>query len=123
MRNEECGMRNAEGREPRTGEPEEPENENRWNPERKRRTPNAEPRAGFSYRSASIGSSRDALNAGYMPKKMPTDAEKPRPIANDHHGSEIGKPEKKCTVQPIPAPRAMPIRPPSDVRNAASIRN
>ena len=27
-----------------------------------------------------------------MPKKMPTLAEKPMPIANDHHGSEIGKP-------------------------------
>ena len=27
-----------------------------------------------------------------MPKKMPTLAEKPRPIAKDHHGSEIGKP-------------------------------
>src|SRR5262249_56351193 len=77
----------------------------------------------YSYLSASIGSSRDALNAGYMPKKMPTDAEKPRPIANDHHGSEIGNPDSACTSQPMPAPRPMPIRPPIDVRTAASITN
>ena len=77
----------------------------------------------ISYRSASIGSRRDALNAGYMPKKMPTDAEKPMPMANDHHGSEIGKPETRWTAQPMPAPSAMPIRPPTEVRNAASIRN
>src|SRR6476660_8550526 len=51
----------------------------------------------YSYRSASIESRRDALNAGYIPKKMPTDAENPRPIANDHHGNEIGKPEAACT--------------------------
>ena len=28
-----------------------------------------------------------------MPKKMPTEAENPRPMANDHQGSETGKPE------------------------------
>jgi hypothetical protein len=52
----------------------------------------------YSYRRASIGSRREALKAGYMPKKMPTDAEKPRPIANDHHGSEIGNPETRWTA-------------------------
>src|SRR5262245_25154100 len=60
---------------------------------------------GHSYRSASIGSSRDALNAGYIPKKIPTDAEKPRPIANDHHGSEMGKPVARWAIQPIALPR------------------
>ena len=44
-----------------------------------------------------MGSSLDALNAGYMPKKIPTDAEKPIPMANDHHGSEIGKPDTAVT--------------------------
>ena len=58
-----------------------------------------------------------------MPKKRPTDAENPRPIANDHHGSEIGKPEKKWTTQPSEAPSSTPSSPPTDVRNAASIRN
>jgi hypothetical protein len=53
------------------------------------------PDATHSYRSASIGSRREALNAGHIPKKMPTDAEKPRPIAKDHHGSEMGRPAKK----------------------------
>jgi hypothetical protein len=49
--------------------------------------------ADYSYRSASIGSSRDALIAGNRPKKMPTLAENPIPIANDHHGNETGNPE------------------------------
>src|SRR5262245_43143597 len=77
----------------------------------------------YSYRNASIGSRRDALNAGHIPKKIPTDAEKPRPIANDHHGSEMGKPDTRWTVQPMALPRPMPSSPPIDVRNAASIRN
>src|SRR5438552_4436042 len=77
----------------------------------------------YSYRSASIGSRREALNAGHMPKKIPTDAEKPRPIANDHHGSEMGNPDSTWTVQPMPLPSAMPSTPPSEVRNAASMRN
>ncbi len=51
-----------------------------------------------SYLSASMGSRRDALTAGYMPKKMPTDAEKPSPSANDHQGSEMGNPEMRCTA-------------------------
>src|SRR4029077_13131477 len=55
-------------------------------------------RAHHSYRSASIGSSREALNAGYMPKNRPTEAEKPRPSANAHHGSEMGKPDARCTA-------------------------
>ena len=41
-----------------------------------------------------MGSSRAALKAGKMPKKMPTAAEKPRPMAKDHQGSEIGKPDR-----------------------------
>ena len=40
-----------------------------------------------------------------MPKKMPTEAEKPMPMANDHHGSEIGKPETRLMIQPIEALR------------------
>ena len=47
-----------------------------------------------SYLRASIGSSREALIAGHMPKKMPTRLEKPRPRAKDHHGSDTGKPAK-----------------------------
>ena len=57
-----------------------------------------------------------------MPKKMPTEAENPRPMANDHQGSEMGKPETRWTAQPTALPRMTPIRPPSDVRNAAPIR-
>src|SRR5499427_2319414 len=58
-----------------------------------------------------------------MPKKMPTEAENPSPMANDHHGSEIGKPDAKWTAHPMPAPSAMPMTPPHEVRNAASMRN
>ena len=47
----------------------------------------------YSYLNASIGSNRDALTAGIIPKKIPTEAEKPIPRANDHQGSEIGNPE------------------------------
>jgi RNA polymerase sigma-70 factor (ECF subfamily) len=46
----------------------------------------------YSYLSASIGSSRAARIAGYMPKKIPTVAEKPSPRPNDHRGSEMGNP-------------------------------
>jgi hypothetical protein len=35
------------------------------------------------------------LKAGYIPKKMPTEAENPRPIAKDHQGSEMGKPDTR----------------------------
>ena len=41
--------------------------------------------------------------AGNRPKKMPTLAEKPMPRANDHHGSETGKPETQWTIRPIAA--------------------
>ena len=61
------------------------------------RRPKAATRAArrpYSCRSASIGSSRAARTAGTMPKKMPTVAEKPRPMANDHQGSEMGKPDR-----------------------------
>src|SRR4029453_14090296 len=79
-------------------------------------------RSPYSYRSASIGSMRDALMAGKRPKKMPTLAEKPMPRANDHQGSEIGKPETQWTMTPMLLPRMMPSTPPAEVRNAASMR-
>ena len=89
--------------------------------------PGAEPGDGHvtATRSAGLrsGSSRAALKAGQMPKKMPTEAEKPMPMANDHHGSEIGKPDRMLISQPIEAPRTMPMTPPSEVRNTASSRN
>src|SRR3954453_13048086 len=76
----------------------------------------------YSYLNASIGSNRDALIAGNRPKKMPTLAENPMPSAKDHHGSETGKPEAQWTISPIALPKAMPSRPPMEVRKAASIR-
>src|SRR5688572_8818148 len=70
-----------------------------------------------------MGSRRDARTAGTIPKKMPTPAEKPSPIANDHHGSEIGKPVASVTAKPMPLPQRMPSTPPMEVRKAASDRN
>ena len=52
----------------------------------------------YSYRSASMGSSLAAFTAGSMPNRMPTVAEKPTPSANDHQGSETGKPAKTLTA-------------------------
>src|SRR5215217_5447344 len=77
----------------------------------------------YSYLNASIGSKRAALMAGKSPKKMPMLAENPIPIANDHHGSETGNPDAQWTIRPMLLPPAMPIRPPAEVRNAASMRN
>ena len=48
-----------------------------------------------------MGSSREARQAGNMPKKMPIDAEKPSPSAKDHHGSDTGKPDTTLTSRPI----------------------
>src|SRR5258708_25577835 len=79
------------------------------------------PEAGsYSYRKASIGSSRDALNAGNNPKKMPTLAENPIPSAKDHHGNETGKTDSPWTPRPMPMPKRIPSRPPIDVSNTAS---
>ena len=47
-----------------------------------------------------------------MPKKIPTAAENPRPTANDHHGSETGKPVARLIVTPM----ALPMR---DAEDAA----
>ena len=58
-----------------------------------------------------------------MPKNTPMPAEKPMPMANDHHGSETGKPVARCTAMPMPAPQMMPSTPPVEVRKIASIRN
>ena len=61
--------------------------------------------------------------AGNNPKKIPTLAENPMPIAKDHHGSETGNPDAQCTIRPMLLPKMIPRTPPADVRNAASIRN
>src|SRR5262249_46396124 len=80
--------------------------------------------ADYSYLSASMGSRREALIAGNSPKKIPTLAENPMPIANDHQGSDTGKPESQWTSSPMLLPKTKPTPrpPPSDVRKAGSIR-
>ena len=65
-----------------------------------------------SYRSASIGSRRDALKAGKRPKKMPTPPEKANPMANDHHGIDTGSGVNVRTLRPTPAPIRQPRTPP-----------
>ena len=40
---------------------------------------------------------------------MPTAAEKPMPMANDHHGSEMGKPDAQWTSKPMPLPEGFVV--------------
>ena len=75
----------------------------------------------YSYLNASIGSTR-GLDGGEEPKKMPILAEKPIPMANDHQGSDTGKPETQWMIADAAA-RRDPQQAPAEVRNAASIRN
>ncbi len=58
-----------------------------------------------------------------MPKKMPMEAEKPRPSANDHQGSDTGKPDTRFTSKPMALPISTPSKPPTLVSTAASMRN
>ena len=82
-----------------------------------RRTSRAERRrdrradaARYSYRSASIGSSRDARYAGYTPKNMPTAAEKKNASATAHERDLRWAPTC-CSASAPPAPTRMPITP------------
>src|SRR5687768_17562075 len=52
----------------------------------------------YSYLNASIGSRREAFRAGYIPKKIPTDAENANPRAKDHNGSDTGNPASWFTA-------------------------
>ncbi len=70
-----------------------------------------------------MGFRREALIAGAMPKMIPTEAEKLRPRAKDHQGSDMGKLKAKCTNSPMELPERIPRTPPTDVSMAASIRN
>ena len=53
--------------------------------------------AHHSYRSASIGSSRDALHAGYRPKQMPTSALNPTASAITSRRTSIGQPKRSAS--------------------------
>ena len=59
------------------------------------------------------GSRRDGAHGGTIPKKMPTLGREARPIANDHHGSEMGKPVAKLIATPMPLPHRIPRTPPT----------
>src|SRR5688572_28624306 len=77
----------------------------------------------YSYRSASTGSSRLALVAGYIPKQMPVMADAPTAATTDQSGTAAGPGVKDAMAQARRAPTARPIAPPIMVSEAASTRN
>ena len=77
----------------------------------------------YSYRRASMGSSRDALMAGKQAEEDAdgggeADAEGERPP-----GQRDGEADSQWTSRPMPLPQMMPMTPPAEVRKTASIRN
>ena len=66
-----------------------------------------------SCRSASMGSSREALSAGMIPLIMPTNRQIRKAIPNQNQGIKKGPPTKLATRLPIPMPTAQPSMPPA----------
>src|SRR6266446_3620296 len=77
----------------------------------------------YSYRRASIGSSRAALTAGHRPKVRPTPTAVPKAISTQVGWRRAGKGEKALIRTATPPPMAMPRRPPAPVKVMASVRN
>src|SRR5436309_5514351 len=62
--------------------------------------------------NASIGSSLDALRAGYTPKKMPTALETTTARMTAESGTAMGSGVKRPTTKAIPAASSTPSMPP-----------
>src|SRR5213595_1038208 len=77
----------------------------------------------YSYLSASTGSSRAALLAGYRPKPIPVRADAPSAATIDHSGTWAGIGVRRETVNVTPPPTSIPTAPPTRVRVEASTRN
>src|SRR4051812_5455841 len=77
-----------------------------------------------SYLSAAMGSRREALRAGQIPKKRPTLVATLKPAITDHKGTVDGRLGTKVRIAPLRSqPKRMPIMPPEEVRVTASSRN
>ena len=77
-----------------------------------------------SYRSATMGSNRDAFLAGYTPKNIPTATENEKARATDQTVTFVGRKERMDgKKEEIPVPKRIPIIPPNPLRIVASIRN
>jgi len=81
------------------------------------------PREDYSYLSASMGSSRDALSAGQKPKAIPTSAENRKASAMARGSTTTGQPASRPTSHWMRRPRPMPIEPPNAASTTASTRN
>src|SRR5205823_5716867 len=77
----------------------------------------------YSYLSASTGSNRAALLAGYRPKPIPVRADAPSAATIDHSGTWAGIGVRRETVNVTPPPTSIPTAPPTRVRVEASTRN
>src|SRR6185436_19114122 len=77
----------------------------------------------YSYRSASMGSSREALRAGYNPNNTPTLALTTRDTTTMSVRVTIDQPNFADSSCPIPIPSKTPMAPPIAASASASMRN
>src|SRR5208282_6059185 len=77
----------------------------------------------YSYLSASIGSSSDALRAGYQPKKTPTAAAKTKPPTTEPVETSVGQCARVDNVLDATIPRIIPEIPPRMLSSDDSTRN
>src|SRR5687768_12978491 len=74
----------------------------------------------YSQRSASIGSSAAAFQAGYQPKPVPMREQTIRPARAQPQGKTMAMSSQRAMPLPPKTPRMMPARPPSSERTIAS---
>jgi len=70
------------------------------------------PFTGYSYLSASIGSSRAARLAGYSPNPTPVRADAPSAATTDHSGTWAGMGVRLATANASTPPTSIPTAPP-----------
>src|SRR6516162_7365364 len=77
----------------------------------------------YALRSASVGDSRAARSAGYMPATAPTTAAMPSPPQTATPGTSVAQPCSRATENVTAAPMPTPHPPPSTDSSNASSRN
>src|SRR5262245_59770480 len=77
----------------------------------------------YSCRSASTGSRREELTAGYSPKIKPTAAETPNDMAIEFQVTSVFHSAYIATTRETTKPKTTPINPPTKLIVRASIKN